>query len=544
MKADGTLWGAGDNASGQVGDGSPLDTNLVQIGTDSDWAYVDNGDLHTVAIKTDGSVYAWGTNAQGQLCTNGALTTFNTPQLVTSSVKFIKVSTDYHRTLLLSEDGEIYGCGTNTDGSLGIGVLDSVTMTPTKVTTGTDWVDIEAGETFSMALNSSGDLYTWGNNESGSVGSQDAGAYQLTPYKIGTGYTNIYAGSMHAIAVKGSALLSWGGWNNKGQVGGDGSLVNRLSPYMLSFYSQFDLTPASGQAQISMGAEHSVYTLNGNGALFAGDASDGESGIDPATMSGDTSLESPTPIPLIDLGLDIQTPLGVSRVSVGKDHTALIGADETLYYTGYRESGMAILIELGSNQSQVSSGYEHLVGIDAVGRLVGMGSGALGQLGPVDPVYQENLTVIDGGQWAGAYAGAYTSFGIDDNGSLHGLGQNDFGQVGVGEVSTRVINVSLIDDTHSWIFISAGFNHTLGLQADGSLWAWGGNNSSGQLGNGTTTLSDVPTLIGSDAWISVAAGKTHSLGVKADGTLWAWGGTIPITNWGTQGHLPAVRLYR
>ncbi len=220
MKADGTLWGAGDNASGQVGDGSPLDTNLVQIGTDSDWAYVDNGDLHTVAIKTDGSVYAWGTNAQGQLCTNGALTTFNTPQLVTSSVKFIKVSTDYHRTLLLSEDGEIYGCGTNTDGSLGIGVLDSVTMTPTKVTTGTDWVDIEAGETFSMALNSSGDLYTWGNNESGSVGSQDAGAYQLTPYKIGTGYTNIYAGSMHAIAVKGSALLSWGGGIIKGRWGG------------------------------------------------------------------------------------------------------------------------------------------------------------------------------------------------------------------------------------------------------------------------------------------------------------------------------------
>ena len=74
-----------------------------------------------------------------------------------------------------------------------------------------------------------------------------------------------------------------------------------------------------------------------------------------------------------------------------------------------------------------------------------------------------------------------------------------------------------------WKQIEAGQMHTLGIKADGTLWAWG-NNSSGQMGDGTTISKFVPTRIGTDNnWSSVATGRSHSLAIKTNGTLWAWG---------------------
>jgi alpha-tubulin suppressor-like RCC1 family protein len=68
---------------------------------------------------------------------------------------------------------------------------------------------------------------------------------------------------------------------------------------------------------------------------------------------------------------------------------------------------------------------------------------------------------------------------------------------------------------------SAGGNHTLALKTDGSLWAWG-NNDSGQLGDGTITARSTPVRVLDDVR-AVAAGTRHTLALKTDGSLWAWG---------------------
>ena len=74
-----------------------------------------------------------------------------------------------------------------------------------------------------------------------------------------------------------------------------------------------------------------------------------------------------------------------------------------------------------------------------------------------------------------------------------------------------------------WTTVAAGYNHTIGIKTDGTLWAWG-RNDYGQLGDGTNTNKNVPTQIGTDTnWKLIAAGDNHTMAIKDNGTLWAWG---------------------
>ncbi len=79
--------------------------------------------------------------------------------------------------------------------------------------------------------------------------------------------------------------------------------------------------------------------------------------------------------------------------------------------------------------------------------------------------------------------------------------------------------------------VDSGGLHSVGIKSNGSLWAWG-YNSSGQLGDTTTTDRYSPVQVGSDfSWRSVSTGGIHTLAIKADGTLWAWGGVIITGSW-------------
>jgi len=522
LKADGTLWGAGYNASGQIGDGSKLDRNLLQIGTDTDWAYVDNGNLFTVAIKTDGSVYSWGENSLGQLC-NGTQTDSTAPQPVDSNVKFIKVSADYNSTLLLSEDGEIYGCGTNTGGELG-SIVGTIT-TPTKLSASTDWVDIAIGEDFAAAVNSSGELYTWGSNTYGALGSTDADDPQLTPYKIGEGYTAVYAGSSHIIGVQGGIAISSWGWNYYGQIG-DETTVNRETPYLLSFYADGNISPTNVINQLALSEEHSVITGNGLSGTFYGDSSHGESGL-----VDEASILTGSTVSLPDLGGDMQVATLITSIATGLDFTAYLGVDRTVYFYGTAEDGQGLATlsdaDIMNGIGQISAGYEHVVGINGDGMVMAFGretDGQLGQLGPVDTFYYNVVEIpfSAGGIPVKVFAGAYSTFIIDVYANLYALGKNDSGQLGMDTSGNDVGSAAAISETGDWKFISSGLNHTLGLRVDGSLWAWG-NNGSGQLGIDSLVNMSTPTKVDNNVWISVATGKAHSVGVKADGTLWSWG---------------------
>jgi hypothetical protein len=107
---------------------------------------------------------------------------------------------------------------------------------------------------------------------------------------------------------------------------------------------------------------------------------------------------------------------------------------------------------------------------------------------------------------------------IKADGSLWAWGRNWRGQLGNGETSMQNVPVRIMDDV---TFISAGESHTMAIKSDDSLWAWGGNWAS-QLGDGTTTDRRTPVLI-TDRVLTVSSGTAHTMAVKLDGSLWVWG---------------------
>ena len=122
-------------------------------------------------------------------------------------------------------------------------------------------------------------------------------------------------------------------------------------------------------------------------------------------------------------------------------------------------------------------------------------------------------------------AGGSLSLSIHGDGSLWATGDNTYGQLGTGTTSTTSSTTWVRVGTDlNWVQVSAGNSHSLGLKADGTAYAWG-LNSSGQLGDGTTTNRSVPTLLSAtDRYTQLVAGYySHSLGLRADGTAYAWG---------------------
>ena len=114
--------------------------------------------------------------------------------------------------------------------------------------------------------------------------------------------------------------------------------------------------------------------------------------------------------------------------------------------------------------------------------------------------------------------------GIKTDGTLWTWGNNNCGQLGDGTITNRSSPGTVAGGGTNWCFVSTGQNSTAAIKTDGSLWTWGCN-SSGELGNGTTTSRSSPGTVagGGLTWCLVDVFRKHMIAIKADGTLWTWG---------------------
>ena len=165
--------------------------------------------------------------------------------------------------------------------------------------------------------------------------------------------------------------------------------------------------------------------------------------------------------------------------------------------------------------------------------LTAWGYNYFGQLG--DGSYGHNRTTpvevsnLGGAELKAIAAGSSHSLALKADGTVLAWGDNTSGQLGDGTNDKSTIPVQVEDPNDLSGFLSGvnaiavGWSHSLALKDDGTVWAWG-ENRSGQLGNGSTTNSNTPVQVSDlDGVKAVAAGWGHSLALKDDGTVWAWG---------------------
>ena len=239
LDSGGAVWAWGNNASGQLGDGSaPTDHSapvaVSGLGVGSGVVEIAAGASPALALKSDGSVWAWGNNASGQLGSGDAPTDHPVPVQVSGLGGVVAITAGDTFSLALKSDGSVLAWGNNASGQLGDGSAPADHSSPVAVGAlgiGSGVARIVGGGTHSIALTADGRVYAWGNNASGQVGDGSAPADQHVPILIGglSNIVDIAAGRAHSVAVASDGtVFSWGD-NILGQLG-DGTNTKRSVP--------------------------------------------------------------------------------------------------------------------------------------------------------------------------------------------------------------------------------------------------------------------------------------------------------------------------
>jgi hypothetical protein len=316
-----------------------------------------------------------------------------------------------------------------------------------------------------------GTAWTWGSNVSGQLGDGTTTNRSSPVSVVGIDdWIQVSAGGSHSLGVRANGTAwAWGTGANNGRLG-DGTTTFRSSP--VSVVGGF-----ADWVQVSAGNEHSLG-VRANGTAWAWGRNDyGQLGDNTATTRS-------------------------SPVSV-------VG--------GF------------SDWVQVSAGFQHSLGVRANGTAWAWGMNFDRQLGDGtdEPSKISPASVVGGfADWVQLSAGSYHSIGVRANGTAWAWGYSYFGLLGDGTYDTSRKNspVSVVGGFSDWVQVSAGSLHSLGVRADGSAWAWG-NNGNGRLGDNTITSRPSPvSVVGGFAdWCQLSAGGLHSLGIRANGTVWTWG---------------------
>jgi alpha-tubulin suppressor-like RCC1 family protein len=269
LKADGTVWAWGANENAQLGDATttnrltPVKVGVGVSGFNSIIA-IDAGGRHNLALKSDGTVWAWGDNNSGQIG-DGTLTDLVLVVQITSlSNNILAVSAGNSHSMALSKTGQIYVWGQNDSGQLGNGTASEYAVAPTLNTNISGVAQIQAGGFHNVALKTDGTVWAWGNNALGQIGNGTAASIsgcQCVMAPTQSSITNVIAiraetGS-HALARKKNGTIWAWGHNYYGQIGNGTTNTNIPSGVLTPVQSSV----GAGNIIFGTGLNHSLLSV-------------------------------------------------------------------------------------------------------------------------------------------------------------------------------------------------------------------------------------------------------------------------------------------
>lgn len=396
-------------------------------------------------------------------------------------------------------DGDESALGTNpwkadTDHD---GILDADDPAPvTPESPSGEVVKVVAGHAHTIAILDDGTLWSWGNNDKGQLGLGDF-LEHLKPVQepsLSTNWIDVDGGESHTLAVKADGTLWAAGWNFSYQLGK--TIDTPCPPNSIVSYCSDDFIKVNNEidwAAVAVGANHSI-ALKQDGTLWAWGANNqGQLGL------GGTSVSEPP--------TRIGTANDWATIAAGWDHSLATNTSDAVFLWGSRAHGES----LGANPlgTLYEAGEASIIGAGGLFSLSLRGEDELLNPGYLywagfeyiyaDWVFAENDV-------SAIAAGENHFMFIKFDGSLWGWGSDYYEQLGTGDgdssnvwdPTTRPIEWQVINQPASeeekWTSISAGSKHSVGVKADGSLWGWG-DNTHGQLGDDTTSVSSTPKRI-------------------------------------------------
>ncbi len=316
LNSDGTLWTWGFNGDGELGDGATADRGVpAKIGSSSNWSVVGAGHWHSAGIQSDASLWTWGWNFYGQLG-NGTAADSLSPLRIGSSASWARVSGGDSHTLALRTDGTLWSWGFNGDGELGNGT-NTDGASPSAVSGGGTWSGASAGGFHSSAVRTDGSLWAWGWNFYGQLGIGTV-TDRSVPTQVGTEkvWSQVSAGGFHTLAIKTDGTLWAWGFNGDGELG-IGTTDDQSAPVRVGTDNRWIAVFAGEFHSAAIKSDGTLWTWGYNNSGQLGDG---------------TTTDRLSPV---RVGADVDW----AAAAAGGYHTVAVKGDATVWAWGSNSSG-------------------------------------------------------------------------------------------------------------------------------------------------------------------------------------------------------------
>ena len=424
------------------------------------------GELHSLVLSSKGVIWAWGDNSFGQVG-DGTTQDRATAVLVKGFDNTViqSVAAGGYHSLALDNSGNVYSWGSNMSGELGNGNYVA-NPTPTQIKSLSGFRQVVAGYNFSLALDNNGNVWAWGDNTYGQLGIGST-AGQATPIRIQS-LSNIQvlaASGYHAMALdRNYNLYTWGD-NTFGEVGNNTQQAMATLPVKISIVDAKN-NPVSCSADIAAGFMQS-YCITLNNTLLAWGRND-ESQL--GLPSGGTAVSTPT-----------QVMFTTSKPSVQRVLQLFVGANQGFVQTASSANASSANASSGAASASVPKNFIWFWGVNSSGQL---GNGT-------------NGSGIRDSEFAGISYPQYASIA------------NASGAPALGKMTS---------------YIAGGDYHTLGETSSGVVYAWGGN-ASPELPDKFSILG-----LGNDPPANSGSQPNPVENVTGSGVMNVNSGTTPVIN--------------